>query len=270
MRLSQVGVQPMDLDAVFITHIHSDHVEGFSDIAQMRWFFSSQGPKLDVVCSDDAATPPSAPTQFVLSCEKFVRHINDAYHEGGTNAQQATELEGLDPAGPVPLLNIVTFEPAEDPEVVWSKGDVTVSAIGSYHIPGHASYRVDTPAGSVVIGGDASNDTPEPPRSSSASEQVEELARGADIVVHSAAHPDLDPAKGSGLPPIVYYRQSNATDLGAMAQRAGARYLMLTHLGPAHGATTQGPFPLPGGVMTEARYRDAALSGGFTGEIVLG
>ncbi len=122
----------------------------------------------------------------------------------------------------------------------------------------------------MVIGGDASNEAPAPPRSASASEQVEKLAQGADIIVHSAAHPDLDPAKGSGLPPIAYYRQSNATDLGAMAQRAGARYLMLTHLGPALGATTQGPFPLPGGVMTEARYRDAALAGGFTGEIVAG
>lgn len=32
MRLSQLGIQPAQLDAVFFTHIHSDHVEGFSDI----------------------------------------------------------------------------------------------------------------------------------------------------------------------------------------------------------------------------------------------
>jgi ribonuclease Z len=55
-----------------------------------------------------------------------------------------------------------------------------------------------------------------------------------------------------------------------MAQRAGAKILMLTHLGPAPGATTQGPFSLPGGAMTAALYRDAALAGGFTGEIVVG
>ena len=46
-------------------------------------------------------------------------------------------------------------------------GDVKVSAIRSTHIPGHASYRVDTPAGSVVIGGDATNDVLTPPRSHS-------------------------------------------------------------------------------------------------------
>lgn len=266
MRLSQLGVQPMDLDAVFITHIHSDHVEGFSDIAQLRWFFGSQLPKLDVVCSDDAPSPAG----FVLSCRKFVAHIGDAYLLSGATAQQATEMDGLDPAGPAPLMNVIAFTPTDDAQVVWTSGEVAVSAIRSTHIPGHASFRVDTPAGSVVIGGDASNDVTAPPRDTSTSAQVEKLAEGADIIVHSAVHPDLAPEKGSGMPPLVYHRQSNATDLGAMAARAGARYLMLTHLGPSLGADAQGPYPLPGGPMTEASYRDAAAAGGFTGEIVVG
>jgi ribonuclease Z len=83
-------------------------------------------------------------------------------------------------------------------------------------------------AGLATVGliGDPSNDTPAPPRSSLTCERVEKLAEGADIIVHSAAHPDLDPAKGGGLPPITYHRQSNATDLGAMAQRAGVGYLI--------------------------------------------
>jgi hypothetical protein len=54
-------------------------------------------------------------------------------------------------------MNLVTFEPKEQ-QVVWTSGDVNVSAVRSTHSPDHASYRVDTPAGSVVIGGDASND----------------------------------------------------------------------------------------------------------------
>ena len=104
--------------------------------------------------------------------------------------------------------------------MVWSSGDVKVSAIRSTHIPGHASYRVDTPAGSVVIRGDAGNDVLAPPRSSSTSEQVEKLAKGADIVVHSAIHPIMGPDMGSGMFPYAYFRQSTATDLGAMAERS--------------------------------------------------
>jgi ribonuclease Z len=52
LRLSQVGVQPEQLTAIFFTHMHSDHVEGFIDIMQLRWH--KVGAKLEVVCSADA------------------------------------------------------------------------------------------------------------------------------------------------------------------------------------------------------------------------
>lgn len=96
---------------------------------------------------------------------------------------------------------MITFDPKDEPKVVWSSGDVKVLAIWSTHIAGHASYRVDTPAGSVVIGGDASNDVTAPPRAHSTSDQVEKLAQGADVIVHSTMHPILGPDKGSGFPP---------------------------------------------------------------------
>src|SRR5712691_5976463 len=51
MRLSQVGVPPGQLNAIFFTHMHSDHADGFADIVQLRWNFGSKGPKIDVVCS---------------------------------------------------------------------------------------------------------------------------------------------------------------------------------------------------------------------------
>jgi ribonuclease Z len=147
---------------------------------------------------------------------------------------------------------------------------VKVSAIRSTHVAGHASYRVDTPAGSVVIGGDAGNDVLAPPRASSTSDQVEKLAKGADVIVHSTTHPIMAPDKGSGMPPLIYYRQSNTSDLGAMAKRAGAKHLVLTHLGPPIGAERQGPFKIPGGPLTEADYRKAVQESGFTGNTVVG
>jgi ribonuclease Z len=85
------------------------------------------------------------------------------------------------------LVNTITFEPTDEPQLVWSTGDVRVSAIRSTHIAGHVSYRADTPAGSVVIGGDAGNDVLAPPRNSSTSEQVERIAKGANII--DTSHP---------------------------------------------------------------------------------
>jgi ribonuclease Z len=266
MRLSRLGIGPEQLNAVFFTHMHNDHTEGFADLVQLRWSFNGTGPKIDIVCTADAVSPLGV----AISCSKFTAHIADAFIQSGEIAQRHSELKERTAGGPAELINTITFQPTNEPQVVWSLGELKVSAIRSTHIAGHASYRVDTPAGSVVIGGDAGNDVPAPPRSSSTSEQVENLAKGADVIVHSAIHPIMGPDKGSGMFPYAYLRQSSVPDLAAMAQRAGAKHLMLTHLIPPIGADQQYPFKVPGGPLTEADYRRAAQDGGFTGNIIVG
>lgn len=266
MRLSQLDLTPAQLHAVFFTHLHSDHVDGFADLVQMRWHFNPGSHKLDVVCSTDA----TAADGHVMSCRNFTAHIGDAYLQAGEIAQRQTEDKARPPGGPAALINLVAFTATDAAQVVWRSGDIKVSAIRSTHIAGHASYRVDTPAGSVVIGGDAGNDLYAPPRPSSTSAQVEALAAGADVIVHSAIHPLMGPAAGSGMPAPIFYRQSTVTDLGGMAQRSGAKYLLLTHLIPPLGATRQGSWNVPGGSLSEAHYRQAAQDGGFSGTVVVG
>jgi ribonuclease Z len=266
MRLSQLNIPPAQINAVFFTHMHSDHTDGFADMMQLRWHFNSKGPKVDVVCSSDTVSILG----FTISCQKFVAHIADAYIQSGEIAQRLSESKERLQGGPAELVHLMTFELKNEPQVVWTSGDVKVSAIRSTHIAGHASFRVDTPAGSVVIGGDAGNDKFEPPRASSTSEEVETLAKGADIIVHSAIHPVMGPDKGSGMPPPIFFRQSAASDLGALANRVGAKYLMLTHLIPPMGAVKQGPWTIPGGALMETDYRKAVEESGFTGKTVVG
>ena len=264
MRLSQIGVSPVQLNAVFFTHMHSDHTEGFADIMLLRWYF--KGPKIDIVCSSDATSALG----FTNSCRKYATHIGDAFLQSGEIAERRSEDNGRLAGGPADLANVITFEPKEEPQIAWSSGDVKVSAIRSTHTADHASYRVDTPAGSVVIGGDASNDVPAPPRTSSTSSQVERLAKGVDIIVHSTIHPVLGPDRDSGFPPRSFYRQSLTTDLGAMAKRVGAKHLMLTHLAPSLGTLRHNQWKVPDGPLTEADYRKAAEAGGFTGNTIVG
>jgi len=264
MRLSQINGTPVQLRAIFLTHIHGDHTEGLPDVMMLRWYL--KGPKIDIVCSADAVSTLG----FTNSCRNYVSHIADAFLQSGEIAERRSEDSARLAGGPADLANVVTFDPKEERQVVWSSGDVKVSAIRSTHISGHASYRVDTPAGSVVIGGDASNDVPAPPRAHSTSDQVERLANGADVIVHSTIHPVLGPDRGSGFPAQSFYRQSLASDLGAMAKRSGAKYLMLTHLAPSLGTARHNRWNVPGGALTEADYRKAVEAGGFTGTIIVG
>jgi hypothetical protein len=53
MRLSQLNITSAQVNAVFFTHMHSDHADGFADLIQLRWHFNSKDPKVDVVCSSD-------------------------------------------------------------------------------------------------------------------------------------------------------------------------------------------------------------------------
>lgn len=269
-RLSQLGLSPNKIDAVFLTHVHSDHTEGLAGLLQLRWHFL--GSDLDVVCSADAKTS-RPPPERTLSCRKLVEHTADAFLYAGEITQRYAENNKRHPDGPkgIAVVREVPLPlPQEPGAVVWQSGDVVVTAIGTVHIAGSLAYRVDTPAGSVVIGGDAGNSVASPPRESSTSETVEALAEGADILVHSAIHPVFAPGAGSTFPAPVYYRQSGAGDLGALADRTGVRYLMLTHMIPAIGTEAHGPFIIPGGPLSPDDFESAALEGGFDGEIHVG
>ena len=265
-QLSKINVSVNKLNAVFLTHLHSDHSEGLIDVAQLRWHFASKGPKLDLVCASDTKTNFG----HTMSCESYASSLGDALIASGEIAQRLAENKTRLPGGPADLVEVRTFTPSDDAQIVWESGAVSVSAIGSRHVAGHASYRVDTPAGSVVIGGDAGNDKPAPPRSSSTSDQVEKLAKGADILVHSTVHPAMGPDLDSGFPPPIFFRQSTTTDLGALSERAGVANLMLTHLIPSVGALRQGPFPIPGGPLTPESYEASTLESGYTGNVIVG
>jgi len=261
IRLAQLGVNVNQLNAVFITHLHSDHTVGLIDIAQTRWHFL--GKPFDLICSGDQKTPD--PHSRVMSCREFGENVTAAAEAAGEIAQRSSENKNRPELGPE-----VAAPLPDTPQVVWAEGDVTVSAIGSKHIPGHLSYRVDSPAGSVVIGGDAGNDLPKPPRPNSTSANVELLAKDADVLVHSTMHPMLHPDRGGNFPAALFYRQSTAPDLGALAERSGVKHLMLTHLIPVIGAAKHGPFVVPGGPLTARDYEESAKSTGYTGEVHVG
>jgi len=265
-RLSELGLTPNDLDALFLTHLHSDHTEGVAGLLQLRWHYL--GEPLDLICSEDVEHNGQA-----VSCRAFAEHIGDPFIRSGEIALRSMENGARDPGGPSRLVNLQAVAPTlqgEAAKLVWSAGEVRVTAVTAVHIAGSLAFRVDTPAGSVVIGGDAGNSKAAPPRAHSTSESVEALANGADILVHSAIHPVFAPDAGSNFPAAAYLRQSTVGDLGAMAERAGIQHLMLTHLIPSLDTDSHGPFAVPQGPMSPEDFEETARNSGFEGEIHVG
>jgi ribonuclease Z len=223
---------------------------------------------LDLVCSEDVKAAGRT-----TSCRSFAEHIGDAFVLSGEIAQRIAENKKRHPDGPSGLVvfnEVGQIASDSAGVVVWTSGDVAVKAVTTTHIAGSLAFRVDTPAGSVVIGGDAGNSKTTPPRDSSTSESVEALAEGADILVHSTIHPAFAPGSGSTFPPPVYLRQSSAADLGAMAERAGIKHLVMTHLIPALDSSSHGAFVIPGGPLGHNDFVVPARESGFQGEIYVG
>ncbi len=235
MRLTEAGAPPHALTALFVTHVHSDHVVDLADVALTRWIFQQLHPTgaLVVVAPEGSAA-------------RFVRRMLEAFDD-----DVALRIAHVQPEPPEVALR--TFDPSGGPARVWESDDgaVTVDAVAVHHEPvtGAVAYRVTTPTGVVVISGDTR-----------VCDEVEELSRGADVLVHEACRTTklADAVAGSSFETIFSYH-ADTVPLGAMAERAGVPHLLLTHL-----------IPPPADAAGADAFATDVREGGYTGRLTVG
>ena len=133
-----------------------------------------------------------------------------------------TDHVGADPIE----LDVRPFAASDQPQVVWTSedGSIRVLAVAVHHepVPDAVAYRVETPDGVVVISGDTRVCT-----------EVEDLARGADLLVHEACRTTALADLIAGTPfETIFSYHADTVPLGAMAARAGVPHVVLTHLIP--------------------------------------
>jgi ribonuclease BN (tRNA processing enzyme) len=237
------GLDFARLEAVFLTHLHVDHVGDLTGMLLYPW-----GIRFD----DDGPLPPirvygpSSPEPAPAGDAAFHRHTTihpERPFPGATDlvenilAGYAYHLNVMpldwhmpDPGMLVRAIDISVPAPlagGSGPLIsVFEDGIVRVTAVPVTH--GHAhpalAYRFDTPDGSIVFSGDTT-----------VNEGLIALARDAEILVHQVA--DLDYLERHGLTGAALQRmaelQTNVTEVGGVAERAQVHELILNHYIPA-------------------------------------
>ena len=233
-RLTEAGVDITELAGLVITHHHSDHLMGIPDLVLTRWIRNG--------------AHPCPPLPIHCPAGHAVGYVETLFDNLQPDIEARIGLAGF-PDRPDPAVH--PFEPQESPTAIATFGDVLVESVLVEHggVRPAVAYRFSTPDGVVVVSGDTR-----------ACDAVEDLASGADILVHEV----LSSARllELGLPHRRVERlgrlHAEAPTLGALAARAGVAQLVLTHLMPA-----------PEGPGDEAALIAAIRSGGYEGSVTV-
>ena len=160
--LALMGVQPALVDAVLLTHFHSDHIGGLGELMLQRWATGSH--------SDP--TPVYGPQ----GVESVVEGFNLAYGLDKTYRIAHHGEATVPPSGSGGIAHAFSIAPGSDASVtVLSDGDLTITAIPVNHAPifPAVGYRFDYKGRSLVISGDTA-----------ASPVLAKAAAGADVLFH--------------------------------------------------------------------------------------
>jgi ribonuclease Z len=166
--LVRMGYQPGTIQGVFLTHFHSDHIDGLGEMGTIRW---AGGDNLEPL-----------PVYGPQGVQKVVEGFNRAYSQDFTyrHAHHGDTVAPLSGAG----LRAMPFDkPAMgELQTVLETGDLKVEALAVDHTPVDPAvgYRFTYKGRSLLITGDTVKLA-----------NIEQFARGVDLLVHEALAPNL-------------------------------------------------------------------------------
>ena len=190
------------VEAVFFTHLHSDHVLGYPDLIFTSWVFGRRLPLR-------AFGPPGLKAMTTNLIAAFADDIK----------VRTTGLEHAIPNGY--RVNVRETRGG----VVYDSGGVRITAFPVPHTvwPVALGYRVDALGRSVVISGDTRP-----------SEELTRQSAGVDALVHevySAANVEQEKMPGGGdWPKYLKSAHTSDVEIASIAKTANPRMVILTHV----------------------------------------
>jgi ribonuclease BN (tRNA processing enzyme) len=208
-QLAKAGIRLDQLSQVFVTHNHSDHVLDAGSLMVLAW---GSGLKSSVTLHG----PPPLRKIVERSLEASSYDISARMREEGRPALK-------------PLIHVHEMTNGGD---VYrdARVRVTCATVDHYTVRPAFAYRFDTPKRSIVVSGDTTY-----------SDQLVNLARGADLLIHEAMYLEGVEQLAAGnlnLKEHLLRSHSSTEQVGLIAARAGVRKLVLSHLVPAFPSIT--------------------------------
>ncbi len=215
--IGKLGFLAGQVEAVFLTHFHSDHIDGLGELLLQRWVQGGHATPVTVVGPTGVEQVVGGVTQaYALDRGYRVAHHGDAVVPASGFGATPHAFDGAVPT------------------VLLKEGELEISAFPVAHDPAHPAvgYRIRYRDRSVVLSGDTRK-----------AESVRQAATGADLLVHEALSARLvDVLKGAAeaggrarmvklFEDIKDYHAS-PEEAAATARDAGVRYLLLNHIVP--------------------------------------
>ena len=218
--LALMNLPPPRIEAVFLSHFHSDHIDGLGELLLQHWAGGQ----------NTAPMPVYGPT----GVDQVVAGFQQAYtlDRGYRIAHHGPVV--VPPSGFGGTPHPFVAGPAAPDVVLIDDGGLKVTAFPVEHHPVEPAvgYRFDYKGRSVVVSGDTAP-----------SARLEAAAKGADVLVHEGLAPNLVAvqhqaavkASRTNLAAITHDILSYHTtpeQAAGIAERAKVRYLLFTHIIP--------------------------------------
>ncbi|MEM7342238.1 MAG: MBL fold metallo-hydrolase [Actinomycetota bacterium] len=202
MRMAGAGTMPPFLSAVFITHLHSDHVCALNDVMTTHWVMT-QGNATLAIYGPPGTAPFVERQLYALEADVGYRI---AHHEELTQGPQ-----------------VAVTELAPGDSFALGGGAVQVTTAATVHAPVEPTigYRIEHGGVVAAVVGDTIP-----------CEGVDALAAGADAYVQTVIRQDLVKLIPNEMIQDILDYHSGVADAARTAARAGVGRLVLTHMVP--------------------------------------
>ena len=224
--LGRMRLNTGSIDGVFLTHFHSDHIDGLGQLAMMRWVTGTHTKPL----------PVFGPTGVTSVVEGFnLAYGKDAIYR---NAHHGDSVAALTGKGMSP----VSFEVPKNGTklTVYEKDGLKVEMFSVNHEPIHPAvgYLFTYKGRTALISGDTTKN-----------ENVELFSKNIDLLIHEALSPELltimsesagiaGNASGSKIFYDVLDYHTSPVEVAEIARDAEAKHLLYYHIVP--------PLDIPG------------------------